>query len=391
VSNGGRAQVIAKQPAEEKQQSVDAISVDQLSFLDLLYAVPVADLAIRVSGATLSQVSSATWSALAVILAVITLSWIGLHKNRAAMAADNSRSFIGKIDFLSLRFIQFLIEIIIVGLYFAMGLKLNFPKSGELATPAEPEEWITAVLFCIFSAYFVWDLIDIRQAHMRKVHTWCRQARKGAYITFVFLLLSIVIWLIVIATHPRTAAVLVLCNIGLLIFVWSYRVVQDQWGNTRSDALPGLRLRVSGREEARMSPAIDPTVRNLCKAAQNIAKSAYAKYSDFRVGAVLITATGQTYKAANVENASYGLTLCAERAVIAQAVTAGETGLLRLAVACIDAGTQAELNKIMPCGACRQWFIEFAPDLEVFVIDNTDRIFNFSARELLPTPFTLDA
>jgi hypothetical protein len=109
VSNGGRAQVIAKQPAEEKQQSVDAISVDQLSFLDLLYAVPVADLAIRVSGATLSQVSSATWSALAVILAVITLSWIGLHKNRAAMAADNSRSFIGKIDFLSLRFIQFLI------------------------------------------------------------------------------------------------------------------------------------------------------------------------------------------------------------------------------------------------------------------------------------------
>jgi cytidine deaminase len=246
-------------------------------------------------------------------------------------------------------------------------------------------------LFCIFSAYFVWDLIDIRQAHTRKVHTWCIQARKGAYITFAFLLPSIVIWLIVIATHPRTAAVLVLCNVGLLIFVWSYRVVQDQWGNTRSDALPSLRLRVSEREEARMSPAIDPTVRNLCKAAQNIAKSAYVKYSDFRVGAALITATGQTYKAANVENASYGLTLCAERAVIAQAVTAGETGLLRLAVACIDAGTQTELNKIMPCGACRQWFIEFAPDLEVFVIDNTDRIFNFSARELLPTPFTLDA
>jgi cytidine deaminase len=234
------------------------------------------------------------------------------------------------------------------------------------------------------------------------VHIWCRRAREGASITFVFLLLSTGIYLAVIFAHPHTAMVLVLCNIGLLIFVWAYRVVQDQWGNTRSsnsfrveppgvtsDASGAIRYTVSGREEARMSPVIDPSARNLCKVAQDAAKSAYVKYSHFHVGAALTT-TGQTYKAANVENASYGLTLCAERAVIAQAVTAGDTGLLRLAVACIDAGTQAELNKIMPCGACRQWFIEFAPDLEVFVIDNTDRIFSFSARELLPMPFALN-
>ena len=327
------------------------------------------------------------------------------------MAAGLPRSFIGDINFLSLRFIQFLIEIIIVGLYFAMGLGLNFPKTGALATPVGSEEWIAGILLCIFSAYFVWDLIDIRQAHVHTVrtvdtayivHKWCRRAREGAGITFIFLLLSTGIYLAVIFAHPHTVTVLVLCNIGLLIFVWAYRVVQDQWGNTQSipsfgeeprgatsDASRTIRHTDSGREEARMSPVIDTSARNLCKVAQDAAKSAYVEYSHFRVGAALTT-TGQSYKAANVENASYGLTLCAERAVIAQAVTAGDTDLLRLAVACIDAGNQPELNQIMPCGACRQWFIEFGPGLEVFIIDNTDRIFSFSARELLPMPFALN-
>jgi cytidine deaminase len=138
-----------------------------------------------------------------------------------------------------------------------------------------------------------------------------------------------------------------------------------------------------------MSPVIDDSARNLCKMACDAAKLAYVKYSHFRVGAALITARS-TYSAANVENASYGLSLCAERAVIARAVTSGDTSLVRLAVACIDAKSDASTNEAMPCGACRQWFIEFAPDLEVFVWSTSGRVLGFTARELLYSPFMLN-
>src|SRR5208337_4443612 len=130
-----------------------------------------------------------------------------------------------------------------------------------------------------------------------------------------------------------------------------------------------------------MALVIDEAGRKLCKMACDAAELAYVKYSNFHVGAALIT-TESIYSAANVENASYGLTLCAERAVIARAVTAGDRNLVRLAVACIDASPEAGINETMPCGACRQWFIEFAPDLEVLIWSPSE-IRGFSARELL--------
>jgi cytidine deaminase len=136
--------------------------------------------------------------------------------------------------------------------------------------------------------------------------------------------------------------------------------------------------------------ANDDSARDLCQMACDAARLAYAKYSNFRVGAALRTERS-TYSAANVENASYGLSLCAERAVIACAVTAGDTSLVRLAVACVDASPQAGLNEAMPCGACRQWFVEFAPDLEVLIWSASGEIWAFAAQELLNTPFTLKA
>ena len=219
-----------KTAPSKEQTSLAELPIDQLSFLDLLYAVPVADLAMRVSGAELHRVSLTDWLALAVILAVIVLSWIGLHKNRAAMATKIDRNLIGQIDFLQPRFIQFLIEVIIVCLYFAMGLELKFPTSQNPAVPAAPEEWITGILVLIFAAYIVWDLIDIWQAQGA---TWCNQAKAGARVTFVFLILSAGIYLIALLTNPRTGGPVALLNIGLLVFLWAYRVAQDKCGNTR--------------------------------------------------------------------------------------------------------------------------------------------------------------
>jgi cytidine deaminase len=132
----------------------------------------------------------------------------------------------------------------------------------------------------------------------------------------------------------------------------------------------------------------EPGARELCEVARAAARLAYVKYSHFRVGAAVATPSG-VYSGANVENASYGLTLCAERAAITRAVTSGDLELTRIAVACVDANPADGINAAMPCGACRQWFVEFAPDLEVLIWTQAGEICKFLARDLLAVPFIL--
>jgi len=132
----------------------------------------------------------------------------------------------------------------------------------------------------------------------------------------------------------------------------------------------------------------DPGARELCRVAREAAELAYAKYSKFRVGAAVAT-PDDVYSGANIENACYGLGLCAERAAITKAVTSGDLELTRIAVACIDAKETDSINSSMPCGACRQWFVEFAPDLEVLIWTPSGDIYKFQARDLLAVPFVL--
>jgi cytidine deaminase len=122
---------------------------------------------------------------------------------------------------------------------------------------------------------------------------------------------------------------------------------------------------------------------DLLAAARAAALRAYAPYSGFRVGAAVLTPEGMV-TGANVENASYGLTLCAERAALAAAVARGQGPVRGVAVACIDAAAGAGLAGRMPCGACRQWLAELAPEAEV-VIDGEAAV--FTVAELLPAAF----
>jgi hypothetical protein len=146
----------------QEQRNGNGPAVDQLSFLDLLYAVPVGDLAMRVSGANLAQVSAADWSALAVIFATIVFSWVGLHKDRAAMMDEtHGRGPIGKMPFWGPQFIQFLVQVIIIGMYFAMGLFLRLPQDGDHLAPPPAEGWLTGLLVAIFLLYLAWDRLDI--------------------------------------------------------------------------------------------------------------------------------------------------------------------------------------------------------------------------------------
>lgn len=124
----------------------------------------------------------------------------------------------------------------------------------------------------------------------------------------------------------------------------------------------------------------------LLQEARQAAENAYAPYSNFRVGAAVLGGSGAVYRGANIENASLGLTLCAERAALAAAYSAGERAIAAIAVACVDASEGAPLERRMPCGACRQWMLELAPEATVFIL-GVER--SFRVTELLPVGFVL--
>jgi cytidine deaminase len=109
--------------------------------------------------------------------------------------------------------------------------------------------------------------------------------------------------------------------------------------------------------------------------------SAHAPYSRFRVGAALLCEDGSLVLAANLENASLGLSVCAERNAVARAVFEGRRRWRKLAVA-----TDAE-DFVPPCGACRQVLREFAADLEILLVNREGRFRSVTLGELLPHPF----
>ncbi|MXX55794.1 MAG: cytidine deaminase [Gemmatimonadetes bacterium] len=109
---------------------------------------------------------------------------------------------------------------------------------------------------------------------------------------------------------------------------------------------------------------------------------AYAPYSRFRVGAALESVTGAVFAGCNVENASYGLTICAERSAVAQAVAGGHRRFRRLVIV-----TDSD-RAVAPCGACCQVVAEFAADTQVFSFGNREEK-RWQLTDLLPNAFQL--
>jgi len=125
------------------------------------------------------------------------------------------------------------------------------------------------------------------------------------------------------------------------------------------------------------SPAL---LEELVTLAREARKHAYAPYSGFRVGAALRTSSGHVYTGCNVENASYGLSMCAERVAVGKAVSEGHRGFEALAVV---SETMAS-----PCGACRQVLAEFGLDTTVVMADLKQSLEIHTVGDLLPAAFT---
>jgi len=122
----------------------------------------------------------------------------------------------------------------------------------------------------------------------------------------------------------------------------------------------------------------------LVKEALKARQRAVAPYSNFKVGAALLTREGVFITGANVESASYGLTCCAERVALFKALTEGHDQFVAMAVTARAPGGP------MPCGACRQLLAEYAPEAFVWIADsrNPRRVREFSVQKLLPHAFT---
>ena len=132
-----------------------------------------------------------------------------------------------------------------------------------------------------------------------------------------------------------------------------------------------------------------PEQTHLLAMAKKAAQTAYAPYSSFRVGAAVLTESG-IFMGANIENASANLGICAERLAMAQARMNGCEKIIGIAVNCVDAVKneqgRIEENLTMPCGGCRQWMAELAP--EAWIVTNAStRVYTVS--DLLPMPFLL--
>jgi len=128
---------------------------------------------------------------------------------------------------------------------------------------------------------------------------------------------------------------------------------------------------------------VEKEIQELVQLAKAAADKAYAPYSKFKVGAALLTANGKVFSGSNVENAAYGLSICAEQVAIVKAVSSGETNFK---IMVIFSPTE---DLTPPCGACRQVIAEFNPRMEVILVNKKGEMKALNMNKLLAEPFTL--
>jgi CDP-diglyceride synthetase len=228
-----------------------------LQFVDLLYAVPVADLAVRVSATHFHHVTASGWTDLAVQMTAITLGWVGHHSNRNRLPAPLLKARNGAKQFLTARFWQFIVEVLIIAAYFALGTRSYLPSGAGIGHPSE--EWKAVWLLITFGLYLTWDVLDIyitKRALGRRpsaedrfeLKDWLGLDRRRCAVTSAFLaLMFVVLWLEWARNfHPSLPhASAVVFDLVAIVILYLYRVVHEL-------ALSGDLERVAKRAQSRL-------------------------------------------------------------------------------------------------------------------------------------------
>jgi hypothetical protein len=210
-----------------------------LQFVDLLYAVPVADLAVRVSSTHFHHVTASGWTDLAVQMTAITFGWVGHHSNRNKLPAPLLKARNGPKQFLTARFWQFIVEVLIIAAYFALGTRSYLPSGAGIGHPSE--EWKAVWLVITFGLYLTWDVLDIyitKRALGRhpsagdrfELEDWLGRDRRRFAVTFAFLVLIFVVLWFAWARHFHPGlphASVVVFDLVAILILYLYRVVHE--------------------------------------------------------------------------------------------------------------------------------------------------------------------
>jgi hypothetical protein len=196
-----------------------------LSFLDLLYAVPVADIATRVANTHLHHVTPSGWTDVALALTAVTFGWIGHHKNRNLKRERWTGLDPADPSFTQPRFLQFVVEILIIVAYFALAAHPALTADARLGSPSEL--WEAGWLAGVFCLYLVWDVLDVRIARRAKEDDWADRATCGGIVTLWFVGVFAIFLLVAWTGRHHPPHSVVLFDVLAIVCLYLYRATQE--------------------------------------------------------------------------------------------------------------------------------------------------------------------
>jgi hypothetical protein len=212
-----------------------------LDFVDLLYAVPVAALATRVAEDNLEHVSAAGWGDIVLALIAISLGWIGHHTNRKRRRQDAPDPIkVSNRTFSEWAFLQFWVEALVIGAYFALSTRLSLP--GEPGGSAGRMQWKADWILSLFALYVLWDILDVASARAsagqarqdtparpcdaQKHDDWAGRATQGGIVSSAF----VIVFVVVRAVTPSQAGYSTLpFDVTCIAILYIYRLFQQRW------------------------------------------------------------------------------------------------------------------------------------------------------------------
>jgi hypothetical protein len=221
-------------PQENNGGNSSAGKDSGLDFIDLLYAVPIAVLATQIARTNPAHIQAAGWADVGVALFAITFGWLGHHANRGRVPPA-VRKASNQNPFTTLRFPQLIVEILVIGMYFAIVTRVALPHQPGASLPSARSKAV--LLTILFGVYLIWDLFEICIAERSADTDWSRRARRGARVTCSFILVFALLLFIAHEAHAHRAHVVIAFDVVSIVCLYAYRLIQHDLGGGASEKI----------------------------------------------------------------------------------------------------------------------------------------------------------